>query len=186
AHQDVFNILLQVLDEGRLTDNKGHTVNFKNTIIIMTSNLGAPLIMEKSQQITDSNREMIYQEIKGEILQLLQQSLRPEFLNRVDEVIVFHPLTKEDIKKIVDLQFRHIRKLLEDQYLSVELSEEAKELLAELGYDPSFGARPLKRVMQKMITNVLATRILAGDFGPGDHIVVVRRENSLDFEKKTH
>ncbi|NOY78444.1 MAG: ATP-dependent chaperone ClpB [Calditrichaeota bacterium] len=185
AHHDVFNILLQVLDEGRLTDNKGRTVNFKNTIIIMTSNLGAPLIMEKSQRITEANRELVYQEIKDEVLQLLQKSLRPEFLNRVDEVIVFHPLTREDIKKIVDLQFKHVQDLLEDQGITLELTEEARELLAELGYDPSFGARPLKRVMQKLLVNELAKRILAGNFAPGDHVIVVRRENFLDFEKKT-
>ena len=186
AHHDVFNILLQVLDEGRLTDNKGRTVNFKNTIIIMTSNLGAPLIMEKSQRITDSNRDVIYQEIKDEVLTLLQKSLRPEFLNRVDEVIVFHPLTREDIKKIVDLQFKYVQKLLEEQQsISIELSEEARDLLADLGYDPAYGARPLKRVMQKILTNELALRILRGDFAPGDHIVVVRRENSLDFVKKS-
>ncbi len=186
AHHDVFNILLQVLDEGRLTDNKGRTVNFKNTIIIMTSNLGAPLIMEKSQRITDSNRDVIYQEIKDEVLTLLQKSLRPEFLNRVDEVIVFHPLTREDIKKIVDLQFKYVQKLLEEQQsISIELSEEARDILADLGYDPAYGARPLKRVMQKILTNELALRILRGDFAPGDHIVVVRRENSLDFVKKS-
>ncbi len=186
AHHDVFNILLQVLDEGRLTDNKGRTVNFKNTIIIMTSNLGAPLIMEKSQRITDSNRDVIYQEIKDEVLTLLQKSLRPEFLNRVDEVIVFHPLTREDIKKIVDLQFKYVQKLLEEQQsISIELSEEARDLLADLGYDPAYGARPLKRVMQKILTNELALRILRGDFAPGDHIVVVRHENSLDFVKKS-
>jgi len=172
AHPEVFNVLLQVLDDGRLTDNKGHIVNFKNTIIIMTSNIGAPMILEKSQRITDSNREEIYQEIRGEVMSLLRQNLRPEFLNRVDETIVFHGLNIEHLKKIVDLQIVELRKLLGEQKLKIELTDNAKVHLAEIGYDPAFGARPLKRVIQKYIVDSLSRQILAGEFNPGEKILV--------------
>jgi ATP-dependent Clp protease ATP-binding subunit ClpB len=172
AHPEVFNILLQVLEDGRLTDNKGHIVNFKNTIIIMTSNIGALLILEKSQQITDSNREEIYQEIHHEVMQLLRQNLRPEFLNRVDESIVFHGLNMEHLKEIVDLQLIQLQKLLSEQKLKVELTENAKIHLAEIGYDPAFGARPLKRVIRKYIVDGLSQQILAGEFNPGEKILV--------------
>ena len=182
AHPEVFNILLQVLDDGRLTDNKGRTVNFKNTIIIMTSNIGAPLILEKSQRITEHNREEIFREIQQEVMGLLRQQLRPEFLNRVDEIIVFHSLMKEHIKKIVDLQVERIREQLKDQGLDIELTEAAKDYMAEIGYDPSFGARPLKRVMQREIVDKLAYEILAGRFHAGQIIQVDYREGQIVFE----
>jgi ATP-dependent Clp protease ATP-binding subunit ClpB len=185
AHPEAFNILLQVLDEGRLTDNKGRTVNFKNTIIIMTSNLGAPMIMEKSQKIDDLNREEIYLEIRHDANELLKKSLRPEFLNRIDEIIVFHPLSKENIKEIVKLQFKFIEKKSQENGIVLEVSDSAMDYLTEIGFDPVFGARPLKREMQRLITNELAKRILSDDFEKGDKISIEMKENSLDFIKKT-
>jgi len=162
AHPEVFNVLLQVLDDGRLTDNKGRTVNFKNTIIIMTSNLAAGYIREKTEQMTPSQAQSIYDEIKENVLQILKQSLRPEFLNRIDDIIVFHPLTKEDIKEIVKLQFGQIKKMLIEKGIDVELSEAALDYLAEKGYEPAFGARPLKRLLQKEVVNEIAKELIAG------------------------
>ncbi len=185
AHPEVFNILLQVLDDGRLTDNKGHTVNFKNTLIIMTSNLGAPLIMERTQQITEANKDQIYQALRTEVLSLLRQTLRPEFLNRIDEMIVFRTLTKNEILKIVALQFKKIQALLQPHELNLQLTPAAAAFLAEVGYEPAFGARPLKRVMQKYLTNELATRLLGDHFQKGDTIEIRLHENSLDFVKKS-
>jgi len=184
AHPEVFNVLLQVLDEGRLTDNQGRTVNFKNTIIIMTSNLGAPFIMERSQMIDDGNRERIEKEIRDEMMHLLKATLRPEFLNRVDDIIVFHALTREHIRQIVHLQVRHLQKLLQRQDLTLELSPAAVDYLAEQGYDPAFGARPLKRLIQKELADALAIRLLSGDFPAGSTVQVVMKDNSLDFKKK--
>ena len=185
AHHEVFNVLLQVLDEGRLTDNQGRTVNFKNTIIIMTSNIGASFIMERSKNINERNRDHVYGEIKDEIERLLKQHFRPEFLNRIDETVVFHPLSMEDIEKIVDLQFRQIQEKAQKQGIQLEITDEAIQLLVEIGYDPAFGARPLKRKMQSLITNPLSNRILAGDIKNGDHICIVVREKALDFISKT-
>ena len=184
AHPEVFNILLQVLDDGRLTDSKGHVVNFKNTIIIMTSNLGADRIMERFQSMTDTNQERIYEETRNEILQLLRQRLRPEFLNRVDEVLVFHPLTRENIRSIVDILFeRHVRSALLRQRLDAELTERAKDYFAEAGYDPVFGARPLKRIMQKELVNEISTKILEGDFVPGDRFAIDYQNGQLVITK---
>jgi ATP-dependent Clp protease ATP-binding subunit ClpB len=183
AHPEVFNILLQVIDEGRLTDNKGRTANFKNTIIIMTSNLGAPLIMEKSETITDSNRERIYNEIKENVLVLLKRSVSPEFLNRIDEVIVFHPLSKKEISGIVELQFEKINETAEKLGVSMRLTEKARDFLAEKGYEPAFGARPLKRVLQKLITNPLSKLLLEGKFTKGDTIQVGLDGEEIVFEK---
>lgn len=185
AHPEVFNILLQVLDEGRLTDNKGRTVNCKNTIIIMTSNLGAPMIMEMSQQINDENRDEIYDKIKHESFNLLKKSLRPEFLNRIDEVIVFHPLSKENIREIVKIQFKQIQEKAKTNGLELDISEPAVDFLADSGFDPVFGARPLKREMQHLITNELSKKILEGSFAKGDIVSVVKKQNMLDFEKKS-
>jgi len=182
AHPEVFNILLQVLDDGRLTDNKGHIVNFKNTIIIMTSNLGAHLILEKSQRIDNHNREDIYQEIRKETLALLRQQLKPEFLNRVDEIIVFHGLSREHIKKIVELQINQVRKQLAEQGLDIRLTERAQDYLAEIGYDPAFGARPLKRVIQREVLDKLAKEILMNMFHKGQVIQVDYRDNQIQFE----
>jgi ATP-dependent Clp protease ATP-binding subunit ClpB len=181
AHPEVFNILLQVLDEGRLTDNKGRTVNFKNTIIIMTSNIGAQLIMEKSLHITDDNRQDVHEEISRQVRDMLKQQLRPEFINRIDDIIIFHSLTRDEIRRIVELQMRNIQNMIQDQQISIELTPEAVDYLVDHGYDPAFGARPLKRFMQKHIVNPLATKLLEGVFSPDSNIQVVVRENSLDF-----
>ena len=186
AHPEVFNILLQILDDGQLTDNQGRKVNFKNTIIIMTSNIGAPFIMERSQNITDENRERIYQEIKNEVNSQLKKTLRPELLNRIDEIIVFHPLGMKEIEQIVSLQFKKIAEKAKKQGVNIELTEEARAYLAKTGYDPAFGARPLKRSLQKMITNELAKRILSGQIKTGDNIKIIFKENSLDFVPKTN
>jgi len=147
AHIEVFNILLQVLDDGRLTDNQGRTISFKNAILIMTSNIGASLIVEMSKRITPQNEEEIYQEMRSEVLSLLRKTLRPEFLNRIDEIIVFHSLSFEEIKKIVDLQFEEVNRRLAEQEMTASLTEKAKEHLAKIGFDPAFGARPLKRMI---------------------------------------
>ncbi|MBN2415004.1 ATP-dependent chaperone ClpB [bacterium] len=181
AHPEVFNILLQLLDEGRLTDNQGRTVNFRNTIIIMTSNLGASLIMEKSAGLTEETGEAVYEEIRKSVTAMLKQQFRPEFLNRVDEIIVFRPLGLEQIKQIVDLQFAFIRKKAAEQNIDLELSPEARVYLARSGYDPAFGARPLKRVIQRSIANPLAAKILKGEISGGDHVLIVSDEKSLDF-----
>jgi ATP-dependent Clp protease ATP-binding subunit ClpB len=184
AHPEVFNVLLQVLDEGRLTDNQGRTVNFRNTILVMTSNLGAPFIMERSAHITEQNRDRVYAEIKEEVERQLKQSLRPEFLNRIDEVIVFHPLTPEDIGRIVDIQFSRIRDRAENQGIRLALDDAAKAFLARAGYDPVFGARPLKRLLQREISDRLAAGILDGNLQKGDTVRIGTKQNSLDFKVK--
>jgi ATP-dependent Clp protease ATP-binding subunit ClpB len=162
AHPDVFNILLQVLDDGRLTDNKGRVVNFKNTIIIMTSNIGSHLIQDNFKSLSDENRDEVIAKTKNELFELLKQTIRPEFLNRIDELIMFTPLNRSEIRNIVDLQFRHVQDTLREMGVTIEASPEALDWLAELGYDPQFGARPLKRVIQKRILNELSKDILAG------------------------
>ena len=162
AHPDVFNILLQVLDDGRLTDNKGRVVNFKNTIIIMTSNIGSHLIQDNFKALSDENRDEVIAKTKNELFELLKQTIRPEFLNRIDELIMFTPLNRSEIRNIVDLQFKHVQDTLAEMGIEIEASVEALDWLAELGYDPQFGARPLKRVIQKRILNELSKEILAG------------------------
>lgn len=162
AHPDVFNILLQVLDDGRLTDNKGRMVNFKNTIIIMTSNIGSHLIQENFSSLLDENKDEIIAKTKNEVFELLKKSVRPEFLNRIDEIIMFTPLNRDEIRDIVSLQFKGVKQSLAEMGVEIEASEEALDWLAELGYDPQFGARPLKRVIQKRILNELSKQILAG------------------------
>jgi ATP-dependent Clp protease ATP-binding subunit ClpB len=185
AHPEVFNVLLQLLDDGRLTDSKGRTVNFKNTIVIMTSNLGSQLIQEKiSGAESDDDWANIHGELRAELFEMLRQSIRPEFLNRVDEIILFKPLSRNDIKKVVDLQLHRVAALLAKKEMKLSVSDEAKEWLAKLGYDPSFGARPLKRVIQKHIVNALSERILAGDFSERDNIeIVLDREGVIGFRK---
>jgi ATP-dependent Clp protease ATP-binding subunit ClpB len=163
AHPDVFNILLQVLDDGRLTDNKGRVVNFKNTIVIMTSNMGSQVIQENFETVTEKNKEDVVEATKAEVLNLLRQTIRPEFLNRIDEIIMFQPLMKKEIKGIIDIQLQQLRKLLQESGIQLQFSEYVLEFLAENGYDPQFGARPLKRLIQKAIVNQLSRRILAGD-----------------------
>jgi ATP-dependent Clp protease ATP-binding subunit ClpB len=181
AHTEVFNILLQVLDDGRLTDNQGRTISFKNAILIMTSNIGASLIADMSKNITPRSEEEIYQRMRNEVLDLLRQSLRPEFLNRIDEIIVFHSLSLEEIKEIVNLQFEEMRQRLAEQGMSASLSEETREYLARIGFDPAFGARPLKRVIQKDISQPLANEILKGRFGPKAKIRIDVKDDQLIF-----
>ncbi|MBN2227048.1 MAG: ATP-dependent chaperone ClpB [candidate division Zixibacteria bacterium] len=178
AHPEVFNILLQVLDDGRLTDNKGRTVSFKNSILIMTSNIGAEYIREESAHITEQNREEIYQRMRGEVLNLLGRELRPEFLNRVDETIVFSALNKDEIKDIVRLQFAQLQKLLADRDITAELTDAALASLALTGYDPTFGARQIKRLINKELSQKIARRILAGEIQPGDRITI----DYIDYE----
>ena len=163
AHPDVFNILLQVLDDGRLTDNKGRIANFKNTIVIMTSNLGSHIIMDKMRSLNDENKEQVLRQTKNEVFDLLKKSLRPEFLNRIDELILFEPLSRENMSKIVEIQFKEIQKRLDNAGIVLEASREVMNYLADLGYDPQFGARPLKRVLQQHILNELSKEILKGN-----------------------
>lgn len=187
AHPDVFNILLQVLDDGRLTDGKGREVSFKNTIIIMTSNLGSNIILENFEDLAEidaKKRSEVIETTKLEVFELLKKSMRPEFLNRVDETIMFLPLTKEEIGKILDIQMNGINKMLKSQELRIELAPSATKLLIDLGYDPQFGARPLKRVLQKELVNELSKQILRGDFLPGDVIVAEGSNTGLTFHKK--
>jgi ATP-dependent Clp protease ATP-binding subunit ClpB len=172
AHPDVFNILLQVLDDGRLTDNKGRTANFKNTIIIMTSNIGSHLIQERTEEMTDENREEIAAKTKVEVFDLLKRSIRPEFLNRIDEVIMFTPLSRAEIADIVNLHFAKVQQILKDLGITLTGTDTALEWLAELGYDPQFGARPLKRVIQKEVMNELSKEILAGTINKDSEITI--------------
>jgi len=183
AHPEVFNLLLQVLDEGRLTDNKGRTVNFKNSILIMTSNIGAPLIMELSAKINSSNEARVYDEMREEVLALLKKSFRPEFLNRIDEIIVFHALSQEEVRRIVYLQFEEIKERLRDKEIKIGLSEEAAEYIARVGYDPAFGARPLKRTLQRWVSQPLAKSILSGQIKEGENIQVILKDGSIGFRK---
>ncbi len=162
AHPDVFNILLQVLDDGHLTDNKGRVVNFKNTIIIMTSNTGSHIIQENFSHLDDENKDLLIAKTKDEVFELLQKSIRPEFLNRIDEIIMFTPLSRNEIGNIVRMQFRNVTKQLAEQNIFLSATDEALDWLAQLGYDPIYGARPLKRVIQKRILNELSKEILAG------------------------
>ncbi len=183
AHADVFNILLQVLDDGRLTDNKGRVANFKNTIIIMTTNIGSHIIQENFEKITDQNYFDVVEDTKGEVLSLLRKTVRPEFINRIDEIIMFRPLSRKDIRKIVDIQVNLICKRLEEAGIRIEVSTEARERLAKVGYDPQFGARPLKRVMQREILNELSKQILSGKVHKDSIIYVdLKNENEFVFE----
>ncbi len=185
AHPDVFNVLLQVLDDGRLTDNQGRTVDFKNTIIIMTSNLGSHLIQEKLSEFNENNYESILADLRVQLDGLLRKTIRPEFLNRVDEVVLFKPLLKSEIKKIVDIQIQRVAKMLQDKEIKLEVEEDAKDFLIAIGYDITFGARPLKRVIQNYIVNPLAKELLSGNYGKGDIIVVKKGDKeNLIFEKK--
>ncbi len=180
AHPDVFNILLQVLDDGRLTDNKGRVANFKNTIIIMTTNIGSSIIQENFEKITDENYFEVLESTKDEVLDLLRKSVRPEFVNRIDEIIMFRPLSRADIRKIVDIQVDLIRKRLDEAGVKLEISDSARERLARLGYDPQFGARPLKRVLQKEILNELSKQILAGRVHK-DSLIFVDLKDETEF-----
>ncbi len=170
AHPDVFNILLQVLDDGRLTDNKGRTANFKNTIIIMTSNIGSHIIQESFDAMTDKNRDDVMASTKVKVFDLLKKTIRPEFLNRIDEIIMFTPLSREEVRDIVELQLKHLQKMILQNNINLSITPEAVDWLAQLGYDPQFGARPLKRVLQKKVLNELSKQILAGKVNKDDSI----------------
>jgi ATP-dependent Clp protease ATP-binding subunit ClpB len=182
AHPDVFNILLQVLDDGRLTDNKGRVVNFKNTIIIMTSNMGSHLIQENFEKMTDFNKDEIIAKTKIEVFDLLKKNIRPEFLNRIDETIMFTPLSREDVHKIVQLQFNGVAKMLKENDIRLTATEEAIDWLAQLGFDPQFGARPVKRVIQKRILNELSKQILSGKVQKDADIELDLNKNELVFK----
>lgn len=183
AHPDVWNILLQVLDEGRLTDNKGRTANFKNTIIIMTSNIGSHLIQEKMAQMEGWNNAIVMEETKEEVMTLLKQVVRPEFLNRVDEVVLFEPLTLEHARKILAIQFKEVQKRLAEQNITLEASEEALNKLATDGYDPNYGGRPMKRVLQKAVLNELSKAILSGKIQKDSAVMMeLDEKGELTFE----
>jgi ATP-dependent Clp protease ATP-binding subunit ClpB len=192
AHPDVFNVLLQVLDDGRLTDNKGRIVNFKNTIIIMTSNMGSHIIQDNFENVTEDNKEEVVEKTKAEVMALLRQTIRPEFLNRIDEVIMFQPLMKKEIKGIIKMQLDSLKQLVATNGINLQFSDYVLDFLAENGYDPQFGARPLKRLIQKEIVNQLSKRILAADIDKTrpvlvdvfDGMVVFRNEPVKDSAKK--
>lgn len=187
AHPDIFNVLLQVLDDGRLTDAKGRTVDFRNTVIIMTSNIGATTIKRESLGFKASTSEVAaesYEKMKKHIMEELRRTFRPEFLNRIDEIIVFHALSKEDIRKIVDLMLADLNRRLEDNELTVEVTDEAKEILIKEGFDEAFGARPLRRAIQTLIEDQLSDEMLAGKIGPGDKVRAVARDGKIVLEKE--
>jgi len=179
AHPDVFNVLLQMMDDGRLTDGKGRVVDFKNTIIIMTSNIGSPLLQAESLR-----SEAEFEQASQQVLNLLHTHFKPEFLNRVDDIIVFRPLGREPLVKIIELRLEDVRRLLADRKISLELTDAAKDLLFAQGYDPNFGARPLKRAIQKLVQDPLAMKILDGEVLHGDHVVVEadKKAGKMKFE----
>jgi ATP-dependent Clp protease ATP-binding subunit ClpB len=176
AHPDVFNVLLQVLDDGRLTDGQGRTVDFRNSVVIMTSNLGSQLIQEMAGEAN-------YEKMKSAVLEIVGQHFRPEFINRVDDIVVFHPLGREHIRKIVDIQMGYLQKRLAERDIKLELDEAARDQLGEAGFDPVYGARPLKRAIQQQVENPLAQRILKGQFGPGDTVRIIAGDAGLSFTK---
>jgi len=184
AHPDVFNILLQVLDDGRLTDNKGRTVDFKNTIIIMTSNIGSHIIQENLEKVTRTNREEILNNTRRQVFDLLKKSIRPEFLNRVDGIIMFQPLTKEEIMDVVRLQLALIEQMLAKNNIHLSATDKAVEYIANIGFDPQYGARPVKRVLQKQVLNELSKMILQGKVDKDSEIVVDVKESELVFENR--
>jgi len=182
AHPDVLNVLLQLLDDGRLTDGKGRTVDFKNAVVIMTSNLGSHYIAEVSSG-SDRNSDGLPEGVRRKVTEALRQHFRPEFLNRIDEIIFFHALGIEHMKTIIDIQIRRLLERLEDRKIHVEMTDAAKAFVVSEGYDPMYGARPLKRTIQRRVLDPLAMRVLQGDFGEGDHITVDVGENGLKLEK---
>lgn len=181
AHPDVFNILLQVLDDGRLTDNKGRTVNFKNTIIIMTSNLGSAYIQSQFEKINDENREVVIEETKKEVMSMLKKTIRPEFLNRIDETIMFLPLNKEEIEQIVMIQINGIKNMLANNGITLEMTDEAVRFIASTGYDPEFGARPVKRAIQRYLLNDLSKKLLSQEVDRSKPIIVETAGDGLKF-----
>ena len=179
AHPDVFNVLLQIMDDGRLTDGRGRTVDFKNTVIIMTSNIGSSFL-----QAEGLRSEKDFDEASKHVIEALHSHFRPEFLNRVDDIIVFRPLGKEQLVKIIELRLEDVRRLLADRKISLELTDAAKDLLFTEGFDPNFGARPLKRAIQKLVQDPLALKILDGEILHGDHVIVDadKRAGKMVFE----
>ena len=183
AHHDVFNLLLQILDDGRLTDSQGRVVDFRNTVLIMTSNLGSSYIVESLGEGQTGGRaewDRVEERVKAE----LRNHFRPEFLNRVDDIVVFHPLTRADLDTIVDLQLARLDRLLAERQLALRLTPAARELLADQGYDPVYGARPLKRAIQRLLQNPVALSVLEGGYGPGDTIVADRQGDHLTFRRE--
>jgi ATP-dependent Clp protease ATP-binding subunit ClpB len=181
AHPDVFNILLQVLDDGRLTDSKGRTVDFKNTVIIMTSNIGSDIILEDS--LNASLEGGNFEETKEKVNAIMREKFKPEFLNRVDETIFFKALTLQQLSAIVDIQMEHLRKLLKEHNITFDITEDAKEFLATRGFNPVYGARPLKRVIRQLVENPLSKLILAQKFIDGDKLIIDVKNDELTFEK---
>lgn len=184
AHPDVFNILLQVLDDGRLTDNKGRIVNFKNTIIIMTSNIGSSLIRENFEKLNEYNHDEIIEKTRNEVFELLKQTIRPEFLNRIDEIIMFKPLNRPQIEEIVQLQLKNTQEMLKQNGIQLETTDKAIKLIADLGYDPQFGARPVKRVIQKLILNDLSKQIIAGTIQSNQTVIIDAVDDTIVFRNK--
>jgi ATP-dependent Clp protease ATP-binding subunit ClpB len=182
AHPDVFNVLLQVLDDGRLTDGQGRTVDFRNTVIVMTSNLGSQLIQEIAGRGGES--EAAYTEMKAAVMAVVQAHFRPEFINRLDEIVVFRPLERAQIRQIARIQIGYLEKRLAERQLSLRISDQALDLLADVGFDPVFGARPLKRTVQQQLENPLARAILQGQFQPGDSIVVDASGGEIGFRRE--
>jgi ATP-dependent Clp protease ATP-binding subunit ClpB len=178
AHRDVFNILLQVLDDGRLTDNHGHTVDFTNTLVVMTSNLGSQLIQQVAREGGQD------EEMQSAVKEVLHASFLPEFLNRIDDIIVFHPLTRNEIRRIVDLQITQLQRKLEKQDIRLEVTDAARQAIAVQGFDPTFGARPLKRVIQQRIQNPLATELLRGGIQPGKALEVDHQQDGFTFDRQ--
>jgi ATP-dependent Clp protease ATP-binding subunit ClpB len=176
AHADVFNMLLQLLDDGRLTDGHGRTVDFRNTVVIMTSNIASQLIL--------GYRGEDYEKMKDECLEVLRRSFRPEFLNRVDEIVVFHPLAREQLRQIVEIQLARLRKRLEERKIELELTDKARDYLAEHGYDPSFGARPLKRLIQRELETALGRKLLVGEVRDNSRVKVDANARGLDFKSE--
>jgi ATP-dependent Clp protease ATP-binding subunit ClpC len=187
AHPDVFNTLLQILEDGRLTDAQGHTVDFKNTVIIMTSNLGTRDLAKSSIGFARAEPEegLTYDAMREKVMEELKRSFRPEFLNRIDEVIVFHSLTQEHVKSIVDLMMKRVKDQLKAKDVDIVLTEPAKELLAEKGYDPSLGARPLRRTIQRMVEDPLSEKLLWKEFQAGQTIIVDAKDGDVSFEVGT-
>ena len=181
AHPDVFNILLQVLDDGRLTDNKGRMVNFKNTIIIMTSNMGSAVIRDNFAKMTSDNHDEVVEQTKQQVLDMLKQTIRPEFLNRIDETIMFTPLNEAEIEEIVGLQVKSVQKMLSANGITLEVTPAALKFLAEEGYDPEFGARPVKRVIHRLVLNRLSKDILAQTVDKEKPIVIDVENDDLVF-----